>query len=157
MANHFVLSLDAGSEHALRLLRRHCTEHPLAASAALWRILLDWARRQPAPCLLAVLQSVRRDTMVYMRQTLAIASCARGAWELISKATLLQDGHRLRYYLDMADEHVEYANSLEADETEWDRFICRGHPTIAEMMVIDARLWSAGQKLETSLLSCLAP
>ena len=90
--------------------------------------------------------------MMYMRQTLAIAICARGTWELIRNVTLLQDGHQLRYYVDMVIEHVEYADGLEADETERNRFICRGHPTIVDMMIIDGRLRSAARRLETSLL-----
>jgi len=102
--------------------------------------VLEWTSCQTGACLVGIYAGLRNNTLSWLRTVLNMAMCARGPWRYAAITDLTLYGRRFRYFLDMIQGHLAYADESDWDNDEKDRFIRRGDATFADAIVLDARL-----------------
>jgi hypothetical protein len=148
-----VLSLDADAHDMHQAVRRAYAHQP--GPSALTEPVLQWTRCQTGACLAGLYAGLRNNTLSRLRTILVMAMCARGPWRHAATTDLTSCGRRFRYYLDMIQVHLAFADILRVPDHDKDRFIRRGYPTFANTIVLDAQLWGIANTIEVSIIASL--
>jgi len=151
--NMMVLSLDADAHDMHREVRSAYAQHHDGVPGALTRAVLQWTECQTGACLAGIYAGLRNNTLSRLRTILAMATCARGPWQHAATTNLTLYGRRFRYFLDMIQEHLAYADEWDWNDDEKDRFIRRGSPTFADIIIVDAELWAIANAIEVSIIA----